>query len=1819
MKIMKLFRNILIPIALLGSLLLHGCVEKEFGEITDLNLSRCLQPMNLSARVSASLGDVVTFSWDVTKDAEVYLLTVLKSDGSTFLSEEVAPGAVPFQKKLDADESYTFTVQARADGKGDSKLAEYGKTFKTFAVKDNLFLKVTARTATGLTLAWSKDVADYLDVDRIEYALPGADQILGTKTLSADEKAAAAATVEGLNPGTEYVFILFYLSASRGQVDAWTTPSTEGFTEVSTLDALKNAVKTQGAQILLKAEGSPYEVGTLDIEAGFTLVGEESVDGSKPVIQGEFQFADTWAGNGVSFENVELSGAPTALAPSGYGFAIQNKNGGAVDNKQIGNISYKNCVITGFFKGLIYEWGKAMVLGDVTYDSCEITGINADGSGGGDVFDIRGATSIQKLSFVNNTIVQGMRTFLRIDAGSIGALVVENNTCQNLNLSDNTNNVGFFGLQIVPGSTSFKNNLFLDMTAEKAMLGSAAMTEGAYKYKTPDDLALAASNNWYFNVVSTYFNDAWPASKTGFSQLEAAPCYNAPAGLYNILPDSEIAGKKVGAPKWWTPYVEEPEDLTQAVLPGAHTWDLGNAKYFSGTIKKQMVRDGLLLSGSEETPIVAADAMLGFENAAVTNRYGVPTSGYVAFKVDGPGSVVARAAGEGTAHLVVAIQPLEGGDLIVKGGVSPVADAPATQKILVSDISEASWVYVYPSGPVALAQLAWSKDLSQVNTALPAPAPKAAPSAFTAGEATDVTISWDAVDNAASYSVVFSGKTYAADGLSYVIEGKTTSMLDPGSYEVSVFANPGKEDIYNTQSEAGKAAFAVLPAGGGEESAEFVVDNVDDLLSAIAAGKDAITLKYSDTPYEIGKLTVTAPLHLSGQTVDGKKTPVNVSITLSGEIGGSVILRNLDITSTDAGSAVSVLLDDKTSAETAPVADTVAIYDSNLHGTKALYDNSGKAVSNIQYVIFKGNLITDSSAGADYIDMRAGAHHNFVFENNTVANSCRTFVRTDAGHEMNVAVIRNNTFYKVATNASSKDNNGILHIRSAAGSGLQEYRVESNFFYSILMDAENLPSNANGFPKFKSASGLVPSVIRNNYFFNCEEREEFAAYSFWKNLSKEEATAQGGAVLPADPCKDAANLDFTLTNGVMMNAGVGDPRWNAMAGSTPSAEITVSDVDGLLTAISAGKKTISLAPGTYNLTTVPETVTEVASGKITLVSPLNLVGQEGVIFQGGFIFKAGVTDFSVRGLTLNGAKTVDNVFEIADAAVVMNAFSVKDCEITAYKNRLFYMNVTGAVTSVEFENVLVSGVEGADFTSGDFIDVRKGTMTALKVRACTFANAIRTFARIDAAVACESILVQNNTFYHNSFVDSKDNNGIFHVRSTSALAGGHIDVKDNLFVNMHRAAEAPAQAQGFPKLVSKASSALGMPNFSHNYFADVETTENNTDTEYSWWAYSPQETATAGFGVVLTADVFRDAAAGDFTVVHSLVASEGVGDPRWIKNAPAAGEPFKVANVEELATALDAGKQVISLTGDSYDLTTLEAASSGVITLSQGLTLQGVTRNGVKPEVKGGFKLAMTEGDFVLENVRLNGVYDNAGAEAKVGNMVDIDGTAVVGTIGLRNSEIYGYANRLVSGSGESVVEQMEVSGLLVHDFGTSGDFIDFRKGSLGYVVVRGNTFWNGIRTFLRVDAAVKSGAVLVENNTFYNLCAVDSKDNNGILHVRSTSAVAPASLTDAARRVMVRRNIFAAMHRTAETPSNAAGFPKLVSTASEKIKHPYVTDNLFFDIDTVEPYSWWNTMTAEDIEAAGQVLEETPFSADPATGKFTVKGAYKGYGDPRW
>ena len=163
MKMIKSLKYVLV--AAVVALGLSAC-DTPFDEIKTLDLNRCLEPMNLNARVNSALGDVVTFSWDVSKDADSYILTVYTDAQMTqkYLSESVSPSSVPYVKKLDADQTYYFTVQATADRKQPSKVAAFEKSIKTFAVKDNLYLKVADRTAGAITVKWSTDVEDYKEV-----------------------------------------------------------------------------------------------------------------------------------------------------------------------------------------------------------------------------------------------------------------------------------------------------------------------------------------------------------------------------------------------------------------------------------------------------------------------------------------------------------------------------------------------------------------------------------------------------------------------------------------------------------------------------------------------------------------------------------------------------------------------------------------------------------------------------------------------------------------------------------------------------------------------------------------------------------------------------------------------------------------------------------------------------------------------------------------------------------------------------------------------------------------------------------------------------------------------------------------------------------------------------------------------------------------------------------------------------------------------------------------------------------------------------------------------------------------------------------------------------------------------------------------------------------------------------------------------------------------------------------------------------------------------------------------------------------------------
>ena len=839
--------------ALAGLAMLAGCAKKEFSEITELSLSRCLEPQNLAARVDAATGDNVTFSWDVNKDAGAYLLTVY-TDAERTQEEnswELAPADVPFTTRLTADQKYWFTVSAyKVDAEGfkvegtESNLAIYDSEggLKTYAVKDNLFVEVTGRTATSVTLAWSKEVSDYTEVTELK-AVPVKGGNSVKKELSGAEANAASATIDGLAASTEYQITLFYMSASRGTVDTWTQAETGTKTLLTNSEELKAAV-VAGGDYLLAYSDEPYSMSTAKPVGSLSLSGQAGPDGSKPVVQGKVELTADLAEQNANlyFENIKFDGVG--------GSRIVEHTGGT---PTVGTIKFVNCEITNFLAGFFYGNNDAVVkIQNFTFDSCDMYCIPGSG---GDAFDIRKTTEIDEVAFLNNTMYDGIRTLFRIDASDaikIGKITFENNTVKNIATIDDGNNRGVFAVR-VPHQMSLKNNLFLFEDGGK--------TDGTDKAQLIQDNAntvmpdLTASGNYSYAQGENFFKKI-SAGEAGFKTMNVDPCYNSKGNFFQLAAQDLIEGQ-VGASKWWIPYVEKPEDLTQNVITAAHTWNLQDASLFAGDVKNSRVRDELMLVGTETTPM-NADGGINFTTASVLTRKGVPSEGYAAFKVDAPGSVdmLLDDAAKTGASVVVALYDDNG--LAVQGGAVASGANPEVQKIVVPEVNGEATIYLYSTGAVSIKKLAWSQDVLAGNRVLATPKPVVEPVTVMEGEAADVTITWEAIDNADHYEVVFNKrKQDPQTELSFTVPAEDIAALKAGLYNFTVQAFPREDDIYYVKSELGGAAFAIQPKGG-EEQVEVTLtwDFSDADWQAAFAGYGAVNADITNWDLTLNGFTI---------------------------------------------------------------------------------------------------------------------------------------------------------------------------------------------------------------------------------------------------------------------------------------------------------------------------------------------------------------------------------------------------------------------------------------------------------------------------------------------------------------------------------------------------------------------------------------------------------------------------------------------------------------------------------------------------------------------------------------------------------------------------------------------------------------------------------------------------------------------------------------------------------------------------------------------------------------------------------------------------
>ena len=831
-----------------------GCVEQIPPVIEDLELSSVLTPSEAYASVSATDGNTVTFTWTNSNAATEYLLQIYQFSADKEMqpalgeiTEEMLSGMVPEEVtvtpaesgtstsaslELEREFSYYARVRAQNPELSPSKWAVFPYPIDTYSVMDPVeAVNLVERTSNSITVSWMLAADDTDGITEIRVS-PNPDNSDEAYKVYPVEAGATQCVVDHLKPSTRYTVAVHYKSANRGEVKAWTRPELGSAISVSDTGAFRQALREAAdaespIQISVAYNGGvPYDMGKMDVVGPVEVYGEQTLDGASPVVLGYFEMAVpgttynytdcTDPQNPVPGSVEDILGATLlkvealSLDGNGYEYGSLISFGAAFPAESVVEVSVKNNEITGYQKGLfsIDNASKTVNFGEIRFESNIISDIQGSG---GDGFDIRSENSISSIVFRNNTITDGMRTFFRLDAGTIGSFEFSHNTVNNLCFGTSNNDGLFKVVATVTDAFFLKNNLFLNNNNSESntVLFSSKTTS------LPTDV----SGNFFYNNSPKFFYAGGSGERAhkeflqadaiadGGAMLNADPCYDSGKGIFNVTSQAVLAAE-AGDPRWLEDYVPEPDKPLEPAVYGAY-WNLTDTDTFDDVIDASCVRGNLKFI-VKSNPINVTESGFEFTAEPTFDFNGVPDDCTVAFLVDGPGSVilssVASESGSDNDHITVALGPEDGSSVEVHGAVYAGEEGA---KIAFPNIQEGErhLVYLYGCDPIVMTQLSWVED---TNTGEAPVLETPTNLAFSDGNSTvddtfegDVTLTWDAVTYAGSYTVTVTGPD-GAPTESSVTEPSfvlTPSTMTPGDYTITVQAIPAETDLSREPSE----------------------------------------------------------------------------------------------------------------------------------------------------------------------------------------------------------------------------------------------------------------------------------------------------------------------------------------------------------------------------------------------------------------------------------------------------------------------------------------------------------------------------------------------------------------------------------------------------------------------------------------------------------------------------------------------------------------------------------------------------------------------------------------------------------------------------------------------------------------------------------------------------------------------------------------------------------------------------------------------------------------------------------------------------------
>ena len=820
-------------LALMAALSLAAC-RKEFEEITELDLTRCLVPMELEAKVAN--GDQVTFSWKVTKDAEKYVLEI--SEDAEFNATEdkiLSASEVPYTTQLAVDMTYYWRVKATSSKLDDSKWATPDPdkaSFDTYPVRSGLNPVVVSREKTAVSISWddAEDKDDLTSVQVVPVVLRDGDAAV-LVALTAADITAHSKKIEGLQAGREYKFtLLFGKAGARGSVTACTRPDMgEGVVTVSTPAEFLNAVDKAAApvKIMVAFSENPY-----DIKAAFTdpaaqfvtvssdlyLYGNTTEAGKKPVLSGaNFKLAS--GATVLHFEDIALEGASVETV-------IQN------ETAALTALELVNCELYDYAKALyVVESGKkTSACATFLVEGCYMHDINPLGKSGGDFIDVRDG-SVGDVIIRNSTFYALARSFLRLtNDAKAGTVLLENNTFNYVTTTpSSSNNRGIFSVSVTTKATSVKaiKNVFLNEVNEAEGSKEAKDCWIRLCRSSNDSFRPDCDGNIFFNIgagflystglpVSYKEGDDKPTNGTVFEPLAMNkgilltedPCVNSAAGKLYLKgkAGAAIVENKAGDPRWWNavqPVVVRETELKP--VTGDYTWDFTEKTIYDTeeiTVPTIIGNARIFALPSVPAQVVMSEGV-SFSQGAVLSG-GVPQYSGVGILTTGYGSVKVVAEGVDATVEVVA-----GGDRY------PVLADGKEHTVVLGDLAGENNIYVIADKELTLKKVSWTTSLTPeaTMTAIATPSVVIAPAKVEFESTEDVVVSWGTVANAADYVYTWNGAETVTSETGFTIPGAEVAALAVGEYPVTVKARPVPTSTKWLESGVAEAVLKVEKTG----------------------------------------------------------------------------------------------------------------------------------------------------------------------------------------------------------------------------------------------------------------------------------------------------------------------------------------------------------------------------------------------------------------------------------------------------------------------------------------------------------------------------------------------------------------------------------------------------------------------------------------------------------------------------------------------------------------------------------------------------------------------------------------------------------------------------------------------------------------------------------------------------------------------------------------------------------------------------------------------------------------------------------------------